>query len=47
MKYSLLLFKAILSSFISSAQMPKDWDAFAQRIDAYSCQGKKFHFEPL
>ena len=45
MKYFNLLFIALLSSIISSAQMPQNWDAFAQKIDVKSYQKKNFRLQ--
>ena len=45
MKIAAFLLLTLLGSIFSFAQMPQDWNAFAQRIDLSAYQGKKFHFE--
>lgn len=44
MKY-FIFYISLFSSAVSSAQMQKNWDAFAQKIDVTSYQGKKFRFQ--
>jgi len=45
MKYCWILFATLLCSIIGSAQMTNNWDAFGQKIDVASYQGKKFRLE--
>ncbi|HEY5390487.1 MAG TPA: hypothetical protein VIJ57_00125, partial [Hanamia sp.] len=44
MKYC-FLFVSLLFSVLTFGQMQKNWDAFAQKIDVTSYQGKKFRFQ--
>ena len=45
MKITGLIFILLISFFTTTAQMPRDWGAFNQRVDAKPYIGKKFRLE--